>query len=304
MFFGIMIAFRDISIRDKEMVQSYTLSSSRRNCDLSFSNLYSWRFFYHTQVAEMGGFLLIKFHVNGSLAYMMPVGEGDLRPVLQALKEDATRAGEVFQMQGVCSHMRADLEEVAPDCFNFTADRNFYDYIYLRSDLVSLKGKKYQPKRNHINKFVRTYANYEYCELTPELVPECLSLAEKWCVLNENTPEERRELEDELRSLTDALQHLKELDLLGGVLHVDGQIVAFSFGAPINEHTFDVCVEKADVRIEGAYAVINNEFSKHIPEQYIYVNREEDLGLEGLRKAKLSYYPEILLEKWTAVCKN
>ena len=130
-----MIPFKDISIQDKMMVQTYTLTSNRRNCDLSFANLYSWRFLYHTQVAEQDGFLLIKFRIGGKAAYMMPVGDGDLHAALRAMKEDAEREGDVFCMYGVCSHMRADLEEAAPDCFTFTADRDYYDYIYLRTDL-------------------------------------------------------------------------------------------------------------------------------------------------------------------------
>lgn len=299
-----MIPFKDISIQDKMMVQTYTLTSNRRNCDLSFANLYSWRFLYHTQVAEQDGFLLIKFRIGGKAAYMMPVGDGDLHAALRAMKEDAESEGDVFCMYGVCSHMRADLEEAAPDCFTFTADRDYYDYIYLRNDLATLRGKRYQPKRNHINRFLRSYPDYEYRDLTPDLVPECLQLAGHWLRQNETTEEERRELEDEHRSLTDALLHFDALGLSGGVLHVGGRIVAFTFGAPINANTFDVCVEKADVTVEGSYTMINYEFANHIPEQYSFVNREEDLGLEGLRKAKLSYYPEILLEKWVAVCKK
>lgn len=297
-----MIAFNEISLSDRERVLRYTLTSTRRNCDLSFSNLYSWRFLYQTQLAEKDGFLLIKFRVDGHVCYMMPVGDGNLRAVLHDLKEDADAEGETFRMMGVCSHMRADLEEAAPDCFRFTADRDYYDYIYLRTDLATLKGKRYQPKRNHINKFLRTYPDYQYLPLDTTLVPECLELADRWCRLNETTEEERRELEDEHRSLTDALNHFDELGLLGGVLHVGGRIVAFTFGAPINANTFDVCVEKADVDIESSYTMINYEFANHIPEQYFFINREEDLGLEGLRKAKLSYYPEVLLEKWIAVC--
>lgn len=103
--------------------------------------------------------------------------------------------------------------------------------------------------------------------------------------------------------MTAALQHMEQLDIQGGVLYVDGKIVAFTFGAPINHETFDTCVEKANTEIEGAYAMINYEFANHIPEQYIYINREEDLGLEGLRRAKLSYHPEVLLEKYVAELK-
>lgn len=103
-------------------------------------------------------------------------------------------------------------------------------------------------------------------------------------------------MQDERRFMTVALSHMEELGLTGGVLHVNGRIAAFTFGAPINDETFDTCVEKADTDIEGSYTMINYEFANHIPEQYIYVNREEDLGLEGLRKAKLSYQPETILE--------
>ena len=188
------------------------------------------------------------------------------------------------------------LRDAFPGRFTFTADRDYFDYVYLRSDLATLRGKKYQPKRNHINRFKAAYPNYEYKELTAELVPECLRLESMWCKANDCA--ENEALIAERRSMTDALKHINELDLRGGVLHVNGEIVAFTFGAPINNETFDTCVEKANTDIEGAYAMINNEFANRIPEQYIYINREEDLGLEGLRKAKLSYYPETLLEKY------
>ena len=122
-------------------------------------------------------------------------------------------------------------------------------------------------------------------------------------VVKANDCAENQALQDERRFMTAALQHMDQLDIQGGVLYVGGKIVAFTFGAPINQETFDTCVEKADTDIEGAYAMINYEFANHIPEQYVYINREEDLGLEGLRRAKLSYHPEILLEKYVAELK-
>ena len=296
-----MIPFKEITLADRELIQSYTLNSHRRNCDLSFSNLYSWRFLYHTVYAELDGFLLLRFYAGGELAYMMPVGSGDLKAVLEAMIEDAQGEGQPFQMLGICTSMKEELEEVMPGRFEFSADRDYFDYIYLRSDLTTLKGKKYQPKRNHINRFKNTYPDYEYRELVPELVPECLKLEAEWCKTN-NCAEDVA-LQAERRSMTAALAHFEELGLRGGVLHVNGDIVAFTFGAPINNETFDVCVEKANTDVEGAYTMINNEFALHIPEQYIYINPEEDLGLEGLRKAKLSYHPETLLEKCMAKLK-
>ena len=295
-----MISFKDIELTDKEVITSYTQNSPRRNCDLSFSNLCSWRFLYDTQFAVQDGFLILKFWAGDKLVYMMPVGNGDLKKVLEDMIEDAGQEGERFCMLGVCAGMRADLEAIMPGKFHFEADRDYADYLYLRTDLSTLAGKKFQAKRNHLNKFRRTY-NYEYVPLTPDRIRECLVLEAEWgyvnnCDQHEGTGNERR-------ALIYALHNFEALGLTGGILHVDGKIVAFTFGMPINQDTFGVHVEKADTSIDGAYAMINYEFANHIPEQYIYVNREEDLGIEGLRKAKLSYQPTIILEKYMA-CLN
>ena len=297
-----MIAFKDITIQDKDTITAYTMNSCRRNCDLSFSNLCSWRFLYHTKFAIVDNFLVFKFWAGDELAYMMPVGEGNLEKVLNELVEDARQEGEPFCMLGVCSCMREDLEAIMPGQFGFTVDRDYADYIYLRSDLATLKGKKFQSKRNHINKFRNTYPDYEYTPITKDRIQECLELEAKWCKANDCDQQEGTG--NERRALLYALNHFEELGLTGGILHVNGQIVAFTFGMPINKETFGVHVEKADTNIDGAYAMINYEFANHIPEQYIYINREEDLGIEGLRKAKLSYHPETILEKDMACLKE
>ena len=297
-----MIAFRDITIQDKDTITAYTMNSCRRNCDLSFSNLCSWRFLYHTKFAIINNFLVFKFWAGDELAYMMPVGEGNLEEVLNELIEDARQEGEPFCMLGVCSCMREDLEAIMPGQFGFTVDRDYADYIYLRSDLATLKGKKFQSKRNHINKFRNTYPDYKYSPITKDRIQECLELEAKWCKANDCDQQEGTG--NERRALIYALNHFEELGLTGGILHVNGQIVAFTFGMPINKETFGVHVEKADTSIDGAYAMINYEFANHIPEQYIYINREEDLGIEGLRKAKLSYHPETILEKYMASLKE
>ena len=147
-----MIPFKDITLADKDTITSFTMKSDRRNCDLSFSNLCSWRFLYDTQFAVVDNFLVFKFWAGEQLAYMMPVGTGDLKAVLWELIEDARKENQHFCMLGVCSNMRADLEAILPEQFTFTEDRDYADYIYLRSDLSTLKGKKFQAKRNHINR--------------------------------------------------------------------------------------------------------------------------------------------------------
>jgi hypothetical protein len=294
------IPFRPITIKDKEEITSLTLPSDNQNCDFSFANMCSWRFLYDSEFAVSDGFLLIRFLIEDKsrFAYMMPVGNGDMKAALVKLQEDSLKHGHPLCMLGITNDNKKVLETLMPGDFYYIDERDFYDYVYLRENLALLSGKKYQPKRNHINNFKKRY-NYEYINITPQIVPQCLELECKWFKEN-RTDDDKEELSDERRSMTFALHNADELGLIGGAIRVDGEIIAFSFGAPINHNTFGVHVEKADTRFEGAYTVINQEYAAHLPEQYIYMNREEDLGIPGLRQAKLSYQP-ILLEKCAAV---
>lgn len=298
-----MVSFKPITIDDKDIITSYTFNSIYRNCDFSFANMCSWRFLYDSEYAISGGFLLIRFWIEDKsrLAYMFPVGEGDLKQAICTIEQDSLAHGHPLLLLGISSEAKAMAEKAFPDMFVYIQERDYYDYIYLREDLVNLKGKKYQSKRNHINHFKKLY-DYTYMPLTPEIIPQCLELEREWYKAN-NTEDDAEELSNERRSMVYALQNYEKLGIMGGALYVDGKIVAFTYGAPINQDTFGVHVEKADINYEGAYAVINQEFAAHIPDYFTYLNREEDLGIPGLRKAKLSYHPAILLEKNGAVKK-
>lgn len=297
-----MIEFKEIGIDDKEIIQRFTLNSPHRSCNLSFSNLYSWRFLYGTRYAVVDNFLLLRLYLDDELVYFMPIGQGDLSAVLAKMIDDADRLERPFRLSHVCQLMREDIEQAMSGMFEFSDNRDYADYIYLREELATLRGKKLQPKRNHINKFKRTYPNYEYLPITKELIPECMELEVKWCKANDCS--EQAGLLAEREAMANAFGRFDELGLTGGVLRVEGQTVAFTFGMPINADTFDVMIEKADTTIDGAYPMINNLFANHIPERYTYINREEDLGLEGLRKAKLSYQPHLLLAKCMATLKE
>ncbi len=299
------IDFKPITIDDKEVITSFTLPSPLRNCDLAFSNMCSWRFLYLSEYAVYKNFLLIRFYIEEKnkkrIAYMRPIGNGDFRDALLQLEEDSWQHGHPLLMLGVTPISKDLLEEAFPGEFSYIPERDYFDYIYLREDLATLKGKKFQAKRNHVNKFKKQYA-YEYEPLTAELVPECLEFEAKWYKAN-RTDDDQEELTDERKSMIFALTHFKELNLLGGAIRIDHKLVAFTFGSPINQDTFGVHVEKADTDYDGAYSIINQEFASRIPEQYVYVNREEDLGIPGLRKAKLSYNPTILLPKAAVIKK-
>lgn len=309
-----MIKFKDLSTADKDLIQSYTLYGERQNCDLSFANLISWKFLYNTQFAIVDDYLVFRFYTGHHLAYMMPIpkptpsADGILRVVpcdecsvnvIKAIRNDSIAMGHPFLMMGICNYMVDLIEDTFPDTFEVKANRNYADYIYTREKLINLSGKKLQSKRNHINKFKTLYPNYEYKTLTQEMIPECIRLEQQWRSKAQDDKSFDRSMDEELRSMTRAFHRWDRLGLLGGTIWVEDQLIAFTFGCPINQSTFDVCVEKADTTFEGAFAIINQEFVKHLPEQYFYINREEDMGDEGLRYAKLSYKPDILLEKNT-----
>lgn len=298
-----MIEFKDITLEDKDLIQSFTLKSWRRNCELSFVNLMSWSFLYKMQYAVFEDFLLMRFFDHGQIVYSMPIGEGNLRKALQVIIEDAKQQQVTFILRGACKNLCGELEEAMPNTFKYLINRKFSDYIYLRENLVTLKGKKLQPKRNFVNRFIRNNSNYEYKPLSINLIDECIELEKSW-YNNNITPEEYETISAERTALTYAINNMEALDVIGGVLFVDGKIAAFSYGCAINYETFDICIEKADINIEGAYAMINREFAQHIPEQFKYINREEDLDIPGLRKAKLSYQPEMILEKYNVVLMN
>ena len=317
-----MIKFSDVTTTDQAFIQQYTLWGRRKNCDLSFANIISWRFLYDTQYAIIDDYLIFRFHAGRHLAYMAPIprpqAQGDgtyLVPegircpvsVIKQMREDSIAMGHPFLMVGVGRDLVELLEEALPGVFVCSPQRDFFDYIYSRDKLSKLSGKKLQSKRNHINKFKTLYPDYEYRPLTKDLIPQCLELEARWRKNMYEAAEknsEELELSEELRSMTRTFLYWDHLATIGGTIFVKGQLVAFTFGCPINQDTFDVCVEKADVNYEGAFSIINQEFVRHLPDQYQYINREEDLGDEGLRRSKLSYKPDLLLEKYSVTEKQ
>jgi hypothetical protein len=299
--------FKPITIDDKDLITSYTFKSSYQNCDFAFANLCSWQFLYRSEYAIKDGFLFLRFYVDNNnensnhqhLAYMFPLGEGDIDKAIELIEKDAGKMDFPLLILGVTTDIKNILNTSFPSGFTFFIERDYFDYIYLHDDLLNLTGKKFQPKRNHINKFKKLY-DYTYMPVTPDLAPECMKLEEIWFEAN-ISKEPNEDLLDERKSMCFALRHFNELGLLGGAIMIDGKIVAFTYGSRINNNTFGVHIEKADISYEGIFSVINQEFAQRIPGNYIFINREEDLGIPGLRKSKLSYNPAFLLEKNGAV---
>lgn len=291
--------FRPIRLEDKALFQRYSFKSGTQNCDMSFANIYCWQDTYHSEIAEYGGFLLIRFvYGAGETGYMQPIGEGDVRDVIARLHEDAASRGSALRIVGITQQpWRERIEELFPDRFAFSAPRSLCDYIYLAEDLAALQGSHYKPKRNHINRF-RSLYDYRYEPLTAENMGDCMALNRLWQQMRDDHSASERE---EQAAMQRAFADFEALGLRGGVLYANGKVAAFTYGSPINPDTFCTHVEKADTDFDGAGAMINMLFAQDLAGEYKYINREEDLGIEGLRFSKLSYRPAVLLCKQSAL---
>ena len=291
-----MIDFKDITLEDKEIITSYIFPNDCCNCEFSFSNLISWRFLYNTKYAVVDDFLILFYHNQqyGDI-YMMPIGKGNADAIVNKLIDDAQSRGNAFKMFAACHFVENQLSDDMKDKFILEPNRDSFDYVYNREDLATLKGNKFQQKRNHVNRFKKTYPNWEYKSATPELIKLCIEKENEWYESNDDY--KHQDIGNERQALLFAMTHAEEIGVKGGVLFVDNKVVAFTFGYPINHKTFGVHFEKADINYTGAFTVINQMFANDIPEEFEYINREEDLGIEGLRKAKLSYNPEFLITK-------
>ena len=286
------MTFHQLTLNDREAMQAMMLHAGRRNCNYTFANLVGWQFWYYTEVCVRENAVVLRYTFDGQRAYMVCTAEELSLELTEALLDDSngdlTLIGlEDSQVPQLQTSHSISVEPV----------RNQYDYIYRRTDLAELHGSHLNAKRNHIHRFRAEHPDFEYRPLTPELFDECRRLTEIWqedknvnvnVSVNVSITAERRVMET-IFSNWDAL------GMIGGSIFVDGRMVAFTYGAAVTTDTFDVCVEKADRHVEGAFAIINQQFAEHLPEQYIYLNREEDMGIPGLRQAKLSYHPEILL---------
>lgn len=292
-----MIEFRDIELADKEIIDKHLNYNQYRSSEACFSNLYGWAHKYNTQFSIWRDFLLVKFMSDrGSCSYLMPFGKGNLVGAIEALMEDCDDPVR-FEMSGVTKAMKKEIEEIMPKRFEYLRQRTVFDYIYTSEKLINLSGKKLQSKRNHINRFNNRY-EWQYISLTrnPHEVDRCKDMHEKWYEINSKTSDTSLELDYISTSLY--LNNFVEMGMRGGAIEVDGEIIAFSLGVGLSEDTFIVHVEKAFAKMQGSYPLINQQMVLNEASEYTYINREEDMGYPSLRKAKLSYQPDILLEKY------
>jgi len=288
------ILFKKIMLEDKELFAPYLESLNSRCSETTFTNLYLWSRQYPTGYALIEGRLVLKSLSEDSFAF--PMGDTDLKKVVDALEEYVNGHGNKLRFHCITPEQFQELEDVYPGRFHIEYDRDYADYVYDVQKLASLSGRKLHSKKNHVNRFKKTYPDWSYEPVTAENIEECFQMALVW--RTENGCNHDDEKNAEMCVALNALRLFEELELSGGLLRVNGEVAAFCLGTAANEDTFVVHVEKARSDIDAAYTMINQQFvSNELAGKYQYVNREDDVGMEGLRKAKLSYYPEFLVEK-------
>lgn len=294
-----MIDFQKLDLANREKYDAFLRHCGERGCEYSLVNLYLWG---RQRVAFVDGYLVLFSQFQRKSVYPFPIGQGDMKKVLDAIIHDAHARGLVCRFTSMTAADCATLEECYPGAFRFHPDREGCDYIYNIEDLANLPGRKYQRKRNHVNRFQSNHPDCRAVPIDTAMLPAVQEMVDQW-FQSRLTSDAQGEYHMEQVALRRAFENWEALELEGMALLEDGRVVAMSVGSMLNENTFDVHFEKALEEMDGAYAAINQSFAAHLREKYPalkYLNREDDLGIEGLRKAKLSYYPDHLAVKFWA----
>lgn len=333
-----MIEYKAIGFTDLDVIRPYLRWEDVQGCEWSGINLLTWNRF-GLEYALVNGYLVLRFVYDGQYTHTMPLppvpegvehprladflngdaefsvstsqepGDDDganccLANVVRALRDECFAHHQPFSIINISQPGIDFLKRAFPEEFEFSGPMTErYDYICLREKIISLEGKEMRPKRQHLYQFPRFYPNHEYRPLEPSLFPECMQLLQQWSdnaeAIGHLQGADSKVMERE--SISQVFDNWERFGAIGGALYVDGKMVAFTYGVPINVNTFDLCVEKGDINYKGVYTVVRHNFMQQIPEQYTYINLEEDLGLPGLRRAKSSYHPAYQIQKDRAV---
>lgn len=292
------LIFHTISLDDRNWINDKLKEDHLDVCEYTFANNFVWSKVYNVQVGSAYGCGVIRYRGQENYQYSFPFGNGDKRAMIEHLRKICAVHGHKLDFYPLTEKCRRELMDWFPGMFEICSNRDKFDYVYTVEKLSTLKGKKLHGKRNHIARFMDD-GDWHYEPLTEKNIDECRQMAKDWTSLR--TEKWNEEMALEISVLEVACSNFNALGLCGGVLYKGDKIVAFTIGEQLNTNTFVVHFEKAFPDLQGAYPMINQQFVLHEAQSYQYVNREEDTGDLGLRKAKLSYYPDFLVKKYTAV---
>ena len=297
-----MINFHRIRLEDRQEFEEILAASEVRGCEYTFANLFFWG---RQEIAFLHGCVAIFAHFDGCSVYGYPFGPGDRRAVLQEMLEDARQRGIPCRIGSLTVQDQQELSQWFPEDFLIREDRDGQDYVYAIDDLADLRGRKFQRKRNHVNRFRAIHEGFTVEPITRQNMQEVQDLVSTW--YHDRMQKSGGDYLLEQVALDRAFRYYEQLQLDGIALRVDGELIAMTMGSFLYSHTMDIHFEKAREDIDGAYAAVNCEFAGYLREKYPdlqYLDREDDMGLEGLRKAKTSYNPHHMVEKYRAYPKE
>ena len=291
-----MISFHKTALEDKARYEALLDAMPERGCEYSFANLYMWG---RQEIAFLEDCAVFFSHFNGRTVYPFPIGPGNRRAALERILEDAHQRGIPCRITGMTDADRQELEGWFPDVFEIRNARDSFDYVYDINALADLRGKKLQKKRNHFNRFQTLYPDYRVEPIGCANLSRVQHMVNDWYVHRRKSDPEGDYLLESL-AMVRAFRHYEELGMEGIALLQGDRVLAVTLGSRLSRDTFDIHFEKAREDVPGAYNAVNCEFARYLRLKYpeiAYLNREDDVGLEGLRTAKLSYYPHHMVEK-------
>lgn len=292
-----MINPKPLTLESKDIVKPYFKGIT--NSMYNFTTALMWGGKDYVEFCEIAGCLVLFYKFPKSpICSTFPIGNGDKKEAVKVVCDYMKSFGVNPVMKNLSSDMAEELKTLFPDKFEYIPDRNAFDYIYETQKLIDLSGKELHQKRNHYNYFIKNY-NYEYLKMSQNDTDSCKELFDKWI----EEKEDSKWLKSSRKATFTALDNLDALNLTGAIIKVDGNICAFSVGEAVSCDTALIHLEVASTDYRGSFNAINREFCANEWKDFKYVNREEDMGLLGLRKAKEAYRPAFLHEKINAVLK-
>ncbi len=295
--------FKDIDMQSREELNPYFDLVDYEACEYCFTTLYMWQHLYKTGYYIGDDFAIIVGAYEGNTFSILPLAKKEnMRKAIQFAIDYFEKEGKKIYFRGITNEVVEFLKDNYPDKFDYTQERDLFDYVYDGDNMRELKGRKNVKKRNHINYFLKEYeGRFEYRLLDENDFEDCFKLMRTWTSNKEENGQLDEEMEEELIGIKKLLKNysiLKDRLKIAGIF-VDNKLEAFTIGEYLNSDMALIHIEKANPIIRGLYPFINQQFLVNEFSDVSFVNREEDLGIEGLRKAKLSYHPIKFIEKYT-----
>ncbi|SNU99743.1 Uncharacterized conserved protein [Megamonas hypermegale] len=301
----IIILFQELKIEDKNILDPYFQLNYHENSHLNFTNLFMWRKPYHIEWCIEEDILFFIAEYNEEKFALQPLcTEDKFFMAIDKIRAYFAEQNLPLVFSGLEEMAVEKLKEYPAGEFEFEDNRDDYDYVYNSADLIKLAGRKFHSKKNHLNSFRKNYPEAKYLPINDDIITLCKITINGWYKKRLTLTPDDPFIKVERDAIIEVLNNFDQLKLKGGAIFLVNKVMAFTFGEALNTDTAVIHVEKADPDVNGAYTAINQAFVENEWADMAYINREEDMGLEGLRKAKESYRPVKMIKKFTAKFKG